>query len=631
MWNKLEKIYKKYIKNLGDGAIHLLNLIICFKISKRENSLVSFDKFVKEIKANSLDVILGVNINNSWSTSFLDIVSELSTIEVKNESDIVNISYLFEKMVNRREKGTYYTPNDVTKYITVNTIKNAILSKLNYSQLPEINNFDNLTNNLLTNRHFGGNKMKFVKAIKSLKILDPTCGSGAFLLTAFSELFKILKYLDGSSSNESEIAISALNTLYGVDIEPAAVTITKTLMLMEILMVDGTKGFNAFPWNNFKTGNSLWGDTDFSGVNDYINKKTDSNGKKLLEAPFVWKKEFNDIKFDCIIGNPPYIELSKARKSYRIDSNFKYSKCGNVYALVLERSMQLLSKKGFLGMIIPISFISTNRMAPIFNHVLSNSERLYVSSFADRPSCLFSGVHQKLNIIFAKKGKNGDLFTSSYYHWYKNEQPQLFSRIRYIENSQKIKIGSPLEKSIVRKVQTQPKFLSDYFSSSSTPYCLYVNTRAAFFIKTSLYPQKSKEFKPIYFHNERILHVVNSLLNSNLVFVLWEMFGDGWHVQLKFDFLRFDLNTLSSNDVSILKNLSKEISNNLEKNKVKIDSKQTEYEYKHKMAKNIMDEIDEIVGKSFGFTKKEINYLKQYNIKSRLSDYYYNYLDTQEK
>ena len=61
-------------------------------------------------------------------------------------------------------------------------------------------------------------------------------------------------------------------------------------------------------------------------------------------------------------------------------------------------------------------------------------ENIYIANFSDRPACLFTGVHQKLSIIFVKKTKplNGcKIYTSTYNHWSKNERNGLFESINY--------------------------------------------------------------------------------------------------------------------------------------------------------------------------------------------------------
>ena len=630
MWYKLEKIYKKNIKQMGGKAIHLINVVICLKISNKDHVLNSFKKFKNEVIKSKLDLILDVKIDESWRINFSKVVDDLKSIEINNETDIKNIGYLFEKLVNRKKRGTYYTPSDVTHYIVEKVIIGLILARLNETKQIDVFNKINFKDKFIKSLNSKKTIRKSIKIIKDLKILDPTCGSGAFLLTAFDIIFEMLINLEKklhSNIDKKKIAVLTLKTLHGVDIESRAIVITKSLLLMEVLIVDGKRGLSKFPWDNFKVGNSLWGDISSISENEYFKKVNDQQlFNKTNEKPFLWKKEFKGKKFDCIIGNPPYIELTQAKLNHSIDPGFKVLNCGNVYSLVLERSNNLLKDDGLLGMILPISFLSTKRMVPIFQKIQNTSEYLYVASFGDRPSCLFSGVHQKLNIIIAKNGKGGCLFTSSYFHWYKDEREELFSKIKFIRNKKKLKIGTNIEKSIVSKVNKHTDPLFSYFSKTVTPYYIYLNVRAAFFIKTSLLHQESKEFKKIYFNSKKACQVINAILNSNLVFMLWEIFGDGWHLQPQLDFVKLDWDKMNAQVLNKLVILSKEINNSLEKTKVKINSKQTKYEYKHKLSKKIMDKIDEVLSHAYGFTKEEVLYLKQYNAKYRLNNYFEEYL-----
>ncbi len=75
--------------------------------------------------------------------------------------------------------------------------------------------------------------------------------------------------------DKKKIAVLTLKTLHGVDIESRAVVITKSLLLMEILIADGKRGLSKFPWGNFKVGNSLWGDISSINKNEYFKKVND--------------------------------------------------------------------------------------------------------------------------------------------------------------------------------------------------------------------------------------------------------------------------------------------------------------------------------------------------------------------
>lgn len=117
-----------------------------------------------------------------------------------------------------------------------------------------------------------------------------------------------------------------------------------------------------------------------------------------------------DNQFDIIVGNPPYIEYNKYKGERNKNITF-----GNVYGDVLYNIIPLVKKNGAIGFVLPLSYSSTQRMRKLRDYIIEDFSTQFVLSFADRPDCLFTGVHQKLNIIIAKKSKKEHkLFTSRY-------------------------------------------------------------------------------------------------------------------------------------------------------------------------------------------------------------------------
>ncbi|GAH41859.1 unnamed protein product [marine sediment metagenome] len=125
---------------------------------------------------------------------------------------------------------------------------------------------------------------------------------------------------------------------------------------------------------------------------------TEFNRWIKTHKPFHWFLEFNNIMnnggFDVVIGNPPYVEYARVKDEYTI-KNFYTEKCGNLYAFVIEKSLNLINKNGRFGMIVPISLPSTNRMHNLRKLLETKSSHLWCSNFSDRPGTLFTGVHQK--------------------------------------------------------------------------------------------------------------------------------------------------------------------------------------------------------------------------------------------
>jgi hypothetical protein len=413
-------------------------------------------------------------------------------------------------------------------------------------------------------------------------VFDPTCGSGEFIISAVRNKIELLKRTN--SINDNNILLIS-KTIFGNDIVQESTNVAKFRVF--ILLVKYLKNPK-----NFSIVASII-NKNFSNY-DYINLKPNSR---------------INYEFDIFLGNPPYIEYSKykgiRKKSYLF---------GNVYADVLANSIPYIKNYGSFGYVLPLSYSSTLRMEKLRNLVYENFSDQIVLNFSDRPDCLFPGVHQKLNIVIAKKGnEKHKLFTSKYIFWRKEERKNLFNRIEtkkisLIPESYIPKIGNNIEETIYKKIHT---FSNDNLYNQITKLGkpIYLNLRAAFWIKAFSFNPGSKEYKQMIFPKEKIGFIL-SLFNSSLFWMFWTITSDGWHITKKdlseilipksrIDFYKFDL---------LFLNLEEQ----LEKSKKHIGSKQTIYEYKHKECKEFIDKIDDELGHVFELSKEEVRYIKNF-------------------
>jgi type I restriction-modification system DNA methylase subunit len=260
----------------------------------------------------------------------------------------------FDKSKTKRKKdGVFYTPEYITKYIVDNT-----LGKLCQTKKIELD-LENIEINIPKNPKKLNKSETKIKAslelyreyLLDLKIVDPACGSGAFLNQALNFLLDEHQFIDdgiktlmgGNVLGLYDVKKGILeNNLYGVDINSEAVEIAKLSLWLRT--VEHGRKLNILS-QKIKVGNSLIDD------------------KSVADDAFVWEEEFAEVfeqgGFDCVIGNPPYgAKLSKT------DKDFFYGKFKTVeyqldtYTLFMEQAYNLLHDGGKLGYIVPSTWLT---------------------------------------------------------------------------------------------------------------------------------------------------------------------------------------------------------------------------------------------------------------------------------
>lgn len=484
-----------------------------------------------------------------------------------------------ERSVIRKKNGVYYTPEDVSSFILTNSLELALNGTIH--KLTTESKFLSI----ISANHSNQPLLKS-KIIEST-ILDPTCGTGAFLVKAFDLKIDLLKKLYGFVDKTD--VLDVVRSLHGNDIDSFSTYITQTRLLFKAITVSK--------------------DIDISKLlkilqNNFLNYDFVSDSQKINE------------KFDFIIGNPPYVEKTQMPVSTK-------ARYGNIYADVIHNSLSLLKNDGVFGYIVPISYISTPRFSKLRAIIQKNTSEEYVLSYADRPDCLFAGVHQKLNILIARKNKDKMqkhiTYTSDYDYWYKAERSKLFDNVSFVKNNHITdtfypKIGSTQESRIYERILAQPYSIQDKLSGDSK---LYLNMRATFWIKSFIsIPYKSKEYKELCFDSSTV-HFINIVFNSSLFWWFWVKVSDCWHITQK-ELSLFRIPQLSKDDCLQAKRLSIKINDALESTKERVNTKQTLYEYKHKHCKEVIDELDNFLANLYNISADDLEYIKSYKKSYRL-------------
>ena len=384
----------------------------------------------------------------------------------------------------KKAGGVFYTPTYIVDYIVKNTV-----GKLVEGKTP--------------------------KQIEKLKILDPACGSGSFLIHAYQFLldYHLDWYIkDGiekhSKGKEPELVqvrsgewrLSTperkkilLNNIHGVDIDSQAVEVTKLSLLLKVLEGENEQSLaqqmtlwheRALPdlENNIKCGNSLIGSDFYEGVQEtMVLYEDDENEERIKINAFDWdgKHGFPEIMksggFDVVIGNPPYLRIQGLQEHYANQIDFFISKYTSavkrfdLYLLFIEKGFFLLKTGGLLSYICPHKFINSDFGSGLREFLINNSAIEIFISFGNNPIFLQASTYTGIIILSkTKKNKFGyyefPVMDSSdlCYKLFKLKQPD-YAHIPFSSlSASPWMLTSSKSKYILDKIR-QPQSLGDFF------------------------------------------------------------------------------------------------------------------------------------------------------------------------
>lgn len=271
---------------------------------------------------------------------------------------------------HRKEQGIYYTPTYIVDYIVKNTVGELLKNK----------------------------KIK----TKDIKVLDPACGSGSFLIKAFDYLYDNVsskkdtkQYMLDSQSVPYSIKTEILkNNLYGVDLDNKAVEITKLNLLLKA--AEKNRKLPEEIDLHIKHGNSLIDDETIVGSD-----------------AFRWQGDFQEESFDVVIGNPPYIsnwQLSETNRDIvlYLDKKYEETTIGHwdIYILFIKKALSFLKEDGLLSFIVPSSFSKEKYGKKLREYIINNYSLISLAEFGTES--VFKDVARQyiIFVIQKKKPKN---------------------------------------------------------------------------------------------------------------------------------------------------------------------------------------------------------------------------------
>ncbi|TFG31294.1 hypothetical protein EU528_06595 [Candidatus Thorarchaeota archaeon] len=327
----------------------------------------------------------------------------------------------------QRHLGAYYTPQSVADYIVNLTMKDDLEKYV---------------------RNISRNGLPSLEEFLSLRILDPACGAGVFLISVANLMHSFKQHAidrardSGIPQSDVDEALSKnRSNLYGVDLDSGALEVAD--ISLRILLGDGSQKLPAsLIGSTLKNGDSL---ISFRGLQGKSNHQRFFRGPMNIPS-FEWHSEFPEVfsepknGFDYVFMNPPYerlkpnlaefirerlasgereihtsiyddhkINIREAINYFRRSNEYHYaiSYSINTYQLFVERALQLTRNGGRIGCIIPSNILGDVSAQRLREHLLQQNNLKTIDDFPET-SRMFPGVTQSVSIITIEKGGQTD-------------------------------------------------------------------------------------------------------------------------------------------------------------------------------------------------------------------------------
>ena len=381
-----------------------------------------FDKNELDLKGVHVDdeLISGIVGHEGLFSQYNFTVTEATPLDTEVAVDPEMLGKLFEETVNERhDNGAYYTPRPVVSFMCQEALKGYIASKdiagLDQDKIADL--VDSRTPEIITPQQ----ALEIANSVAEIKVVDPACGSGAFLLGMLQEIITLNDTLFRAGKTPESLYQQKLdiitNNIYGADNDGLAVS-TAMLRLWLSLAVDyeGVGSPDPLPNLDMKlaVGDSIAGpnpkqlDLTMQGIAtselqqriaDYTTaqgqEKAELKGeieiikKQLMDEMgdvasgeiVEWRIDFAEVilngGFNVVIANPPYVRLQNNEGEladlYKNCGYVTFTRTGDLYQLFYERGCQLLrSDQGILAYITSNSWLRADYGKPLRRYFAEN-------------------------------------------------------------------------------------------------------------------------------------------------------------------------------------------------------------------------------------------------------------------
>ncbi|GCE12630.1 hypothetical protein KTT_24890 [Tengunoibacter tsumagoiensis] len=632
-----------------------------------------------------------------------------------DELDTQILSALFEQQSDQKAQGTYYTPDDVSGYLVHKTLLPHLLQLFLQSasqfhilcgrlltqqperyipaalqspqRLPEESeheyqarqqrchrlitllqaqklahidelvtcNLDllQMTLDLLQRLTDPAELLCFYALLEQLSILDPTCGCGAFLLSALNTLevlytaclerlfslpqpedltvlnhYMTLCALLEQAPNQTYFIRSQIiaHNLYGVDLDSEAVQLCR--LRLSLLLLAGLPPCTTITRSDVCLERILVG-------NMLMSKTTTNPPWEQIFAPVIAQGGFS-----LIVGNPPYIECHNAGQPVEA-MNY-----GNLYAAIIERAVQFSrADNGYIGFIVPLSLCGSGRFEKLRTLLLQQAQQLWLANFEIFPNRLFEGAFQRISICLLHRSRSvttSRLTVTKVHHWYSAERPFLFSLLNYVPVQDYSppaafpKYASSIHQTIISKISklNTHRTIASALYPHRTPYFVYYQEATNYWLKAichiPFYKKNGQEMMPphgriLFFECAQQALTVMALMNSSLFYSWFAAFSDGFHLahqlvtSFPFPLALFSSGELAHQACQLEEQIQLYAQRSTRNPRVPRTSTTIELtEYHMAPTKPLLDEIDCTLARYYHFTQEELLFLLSYELKYRM-------------
>jgi type I restriction-modification system DNA methylase subunit len=389
---------KKHFKYLDIGYTGNKYVIFAYNggLFKTDEVLDNL-KISDEILAEHTRRLSEYDFESDVDVNILGHIFENSLSEIEEVTQQIN-SGQTPQTSKRKQDGVFYTPQYITKYIVENTVGRLCAEKKKKLGIIEDEYFSDQRRQLQTKKRLLEQLHQYRNWLLEITILDPACGSGAFLNAALQFLMAEHKMLDemeakvtGSAIVFQDVENSILeHNLYGVDINEESVEIAQLALWLRTAKPH--RKLNSLN-ENIKCGNSLISDPAIAG-----------------EKAFNWQEQFPKVfekgGFDVVIGNPPYVRphyLNDETKRYLWNTFQTYERKADLYVCFMEKALKLVKSKGLTSFIVSDGWLRLDSFEKIRQYILKNACVLKIVDFTKD---VFDSATVKTCIFIFKEGAN---------------------------------------------------------------------------------------------------------------------------------------------------------------------------------------------------------------------------------